>query len=104
MHLQPARAGGNLLPRVLGSPALGEADADGVNVDGAGGEAGGRLAAAVWKLQDLGAIEDIQAEAGRHPVDQQRPGLRVVQGGRVDEDRAPRSVVRPYTVRLLAER
>lgn len=111
MYLEPAMAGGDLLPRVLGSPALDEADADGVLVDGARSEAGGltarphaAAAAAVWKLQDLGAVEDVEAEAWWHSVDQQRPGLRVVQGGRVDEDRTFRPVVRPYTVRFLAER
>lgn len=103
VHLQPARAGGDLLSRVLGSPALDETDADGVDVDGAGGEAGG-LAAAVWKLQDLGAIEDVEAEAGWYSINQQRSGLWLIQGGRVDENRAIRPIVRPYTVRLLTER
>jgi len=108
-HLEPTWTGSDLLPRVLGSPTLGEADADGVDVDGAGSSKACGLAAtiataAVWKLQDLGAVEDVETETRWYSVHEQCPRFWVVQGGRIHENRTLRPVIRPYTVRLLAER
>jgi len=68
-HLEPTRTGSDFLSRILGSPAFGEADADGVNVDGAGGgKTSLTTAAAVWKLHDLGAVKDVETETRWHPV------------------------------------
>jgi len=99
---EPAGAGGELLSRILGSPALDEADADGVWVDAALDGAGGPPAAPV-RVRGV-AAEHVEAVARGHPVDEQRAGVRVVEGGRVDEDGRVGAVVGPDAVLLPRQR
>lgn len=46
-NFEPAGTRSNFLSGVFRSPAFGEADADGVNVDGAGRESGSRIIVAI---------------------------------------------------------
>lgn len=91
--LQPHRAGGDVLPGVLGAPSFGEADPHGVEVDGAALAPGG----------SRGTIVDIEAVSWGDPVDQEEPRVRVIQSGRVYEDGAIRTIECPNTVVLFTK-
>lgn len=92
-HLQPARTGRDVTPRVLRAPALRERDPHRPGVHGAYvGERHGRRGA--------GGVEDAEAVAGSHAPYQQGLGSRGVQRRRAHEHRLCAAVVQPHSVRL----
>lgn len=97
---QPAGAATDELSRVALSPALDEADL--------------YSEACAWLLRELVVVGSLQAvrlvkvkgldgEAGEHLVHQQRPRVRIVQCGRLDEDGVAAAVVHPHAVLLARQ-
>lgn len=95
--LQPAWAAADELAGVALAPALHKADLH--------GEARPRLLHELVVIGPLQAIrflivESLDGETGEHLVDQQRPGVRVVQCGGLDEDGVTAAVVHPHAIHL----
>lgn len=98
--LQPARAAADELASVALAPALHEADLH--------GEASPRLLHELVVVGPLQAVrllvvKSLDGETGEHFVYQQRPGVRVVQCGRLDEDGVTAAVVHPHAVHFPRE-
>ena len=98
-HFEPARTAVDTLPAVLRTPALGEAQTDGVRVEGSVLE---------QRVADPGVVlchgpgEYLERVAGRDLEHAEGPRVGEVEGGGVDEDRHLRPVVSPHTIIVVA--
>lgn len=99
-NLQPARATADELSRVALAPAFHKADLNGKS--------------GPWLLHELVVVGSLQTvrllvvksldgKTREHFVNQQRPGVGVVQCGRLDEDGVTAAVVHPHAVHFLGE-
>lgn len=99
-NLQPARAAADELSRVALAPAFHKADLN--------SKSGPRLLHELVVVGSLQAVcllvvKSLDGEAWEHFMDQQSPGVGVVQCGRLDEDGVTAAVVHPHAVHFLGE-
>lgn len=99
-HLQPAGAAADKLSRVELSPAFHEAYLY--------SKSSPRLLHELVVIRPLQAVsllivKSFDGESGEHFMDQQRPRVRVVQCGRLNEDRITAAIINPNTIHLLGQ-
>ena len=99
-HFEPARTAVDTLPAVLRTPALGEAQTDGVRVEGSVLE---QRVANPCVVLCHGPGEYLERVAGRDLEHAEGPRVGEVEGGGVDEDRHLRPVVSPHTIVVVAQ-
>ena len=99
-HFDPARTAVDTLPAVLRAPALGEAQTDGVRVEGS---------VLKQRISYPGVVlchrpgEYLEGVARGDLEHAEGPRVGQVEGGRVDEDGHLRPVVSPHTIVVVAQ-